>query len=73
MKRILFLLLIAGAMIFPSYAQRLIPKQQGVEIVGSIPLIRGEKLFQPERFGVGVAFTRYLKQANYLFLSTEYE
>lgn len=73
MKRILFLLLIAGTIIFPSYAQRLIPKQQGVEIVGSIPLIRGEKLFQPERFGVGVAFTRYLKQANYLFLSTEYE
>lgn len=57
----------------PSHAQRLIPKQKGIEIVGSVPLIKGEKLFHGDNFGVGVSLTRYLKRENYTFVLAEYE
>src|SRR3712207_5724521 len=65
----------AVAMIFslPSHAQRLIPGQRGIEVVGSIPLIKGEKLFHGDNFGVGVSLTRYLKRENYTFVLAEYE
>ncbi|MCG2649283.1 conjugal transfer protein TraO [Alloprevotella tannerae] len=66
---------IALAMAFavPSQAQRLIPKQKGIEVVGSVPLIKGEKLFAPNNFGMGVSLTHYLKRENYAFASAEYE
>ena len=57
----------------PSQAQRLIPKQKGVEVVGSVPLIKGEKLFTGDNFGVGISLTRYLKKENYTFVMAEYE
>ena len=57
----------------PSQAQRLIPKQRGIEVVGSIPLIKGEKLFTGGNFGAGISLTRYLKKENYTFASLEYE
>ncbi len=65
----------AVAMIFslPSHAQRLIPGQRGIEVVGSIPLIKGEKLFHGDNFGVGVSLTRYLKRENYTFVGIGYE
>lgn len=65
----------AVAMTFslPSHAQRLIPKQKGIEVVGSVPLIKGEKLFAKDNFGVGVSLTRYLKRENYSFVGVEYE
>ena len=56
-----------------SQAQRLIPKQRGVEVVGSVPLIKGEKLFTGDNFGVGISLTRYLKKENYTFVMAEYE
>ncbi len=66
---------VAVAMTFslPSHAQRLIPGQRGIEVVGSIPLIKGEKLFAKDNFGIGVSLTRYLKRENYTFVLAEYE
>lgn len=66
---------VAVAMTFclPSHAQRLIPGQRGIEVVGSAPLIKGEKLFHGDNFGVGVSLTRYLKRENYTLVGIEYE
>ena len=66
---------VAVAMLFslPSHAQRLIPKQLGIEVLGSVPLIKGEKPFTGDNFGVGISLTRYLKRENYTFASLEYE
>ena len=57
----------------PSQAQRLIPKQRGIEVLGSVPLIKGEKLFIGDNFGIGISLTRYLKRENYTFVGVEYE
>ena len=57
----------------PSHAQRLIPKQKGIEVMGSVPLVKGEKFFAKDNFCVGVSLTRYLKQENYSFVGVEYE
>lgn len=64
---------VAMAFSLPSHAQRLIPKQKGMEVVGSVPLIKGEKFFVKDNFGVGVSLTRYLKRENYTFVMAEYE
>ena len=64
---------VAMAFSLPLHAQRLIPKQRGMEVVGSVPLIKGEKLFAKDNFGVGVSLTRYLKRENYTFVGVEYE
>jgi len=65
----------AVAMLFslPSHAQRLIPKQRGIEVLGSVPLIKGEKLFAKDNFGVSVSLTRHLGRENYTFVMAEYE
>ncbi|KJJ86605.1 conjugal transfer protein TraO [Prevotella intermedia ZT] len=65
--------MMAMAFAVPSHAQRLIPKQKGIEVVSSVPLIKGEKLFAKDNFGVGVSLTRYLKRENYAFALAEYE
>ena len=74
-KKIILSVCVAVAMAFslPSQAQRLIPKQRGVEVVGSVPILKGEKLFQGDNFGVGVSLTHYLKRENYTFVTVEYE
>ena len=74
-KKLILSACVAVAMTFclPSHAQRLIPGQKGIEVVGSIPLIKGEKLFAKDNFGVGVSLTRYLKRENYTFVLAEYE
>ena len=66
---------VSVAMLFglPSHAQRLIPKQRGIEVMGSVPLIKGEKLFTGDNFGVGILLTRYLGRENYTFVGVEYE
>ena len=64
---------VATAFCLPSQAQRLIPKQRGIEVVGSVPLIKGEKLFTGDNFGMGAALTRYLGRENYTFVMAEYE
>ena len=72
---IIVMVCVAVAVLFslPSHAQRLIPKQRGIEVVGSVPLIKGEKLFTGDKFGVAISLTRYLKRENYTFASLEYE
>lgn len=74
-KKIILSVCAAVAMAFslPSQAQRLIPKQKGMEVVGSVPLVKGEKFFGKDNFGVGVSLTRYLKRENYSFVGVEYE
>lgn len=74
-KKLILSACVAVAMTFclPSHAQRLIPKQKGIEIVGSVPLIKGKKLFAKDNFGIGVSLTRYLKRENYTFVGIEYE
>ena len=74
-KFLLFTMCVVMAMAFavPSHAQRLIPKQKGIEVVGCVPFVKGEKLFAKDNFGVGVSLTRYLKRENYAFALAEYE
>ena len=74
-KKIILSVCAAVAMAFslPSHAQRLIPKQKGIEVMGSVPLVKGEKFFAKDNFCVGVSLTRYLKRENYSFVGVEYE
>ena len=74
-KKLILSACVAVAMAFslPSHAQRLIPKQKGMEVVGSVPLVKGEKFFAKDNFCVGVSLTRYLKRENYSFVGVEYE
>ena len=74
-KKIILSVCAAVAMAFslPSHAQRLIPKQKGIEVMGSVPLVKGEKFFGKDNFGLGISLTRYLKRENYTFVLAEYE
>ena len=64
---------VAMAFSLPSQAQRLIPKQRGIEVVGSVPIIKGEKFLAADNFGMGVSLTRYMSRENYTFVMAEYE
>ena len=74
-NNIILTVCVAVAMTFslPSQAQRLIPKQRRLEVVGSIPLIKGEKFLAADNFGIGTSLTRYLGRENYTFVMAEYE
>jgi len=74
-KKIILSVCAAVAMAFslPSQAQRLIPKQRGIEVVGSVPLIKGEKFLVADNFGMGASLARYLGRENYTFVMAEYE
>ena len=74
-KKIILSVCAAVAMAFslPSQAQRLIPKQRGIEVAGSVPLIKGEKFLAADNFGMGASLTRYLGCENYTFVMAEYE
>ena len=74
-KKLILSACVAVAMAFslPSQAQRLIPKQRGIEVVGSVPLIKGEKFLAADNFGMEVSLTRYLGRENYTFVMAEYE
>lgn len=74
-KKIILSVCAAVAMAFslPSQAQRLIPKQRSIEVVGSVPLIKGEKFLAAGNFGMGASLTRYLGRENYTFVMAEYE
>ena len=74
-KKIILSVCAAVAMAFslPSQAQRLIPKQRGIEVVGNVPLIKGEKFLASDNFGMGAALTRYMGRENYTFVMAEYE
>ena len=72
-KKIILSVCTAVAMAFslPSHAQRLIPKQKGIEVIGSVPLIKGEKFLAADNFGMGASLTRYLSRENYTFVMAE--
>ena len=74
-KKIILSVCAAVAMAFslPSQAQRLIPKQRGIEVAGNVPLIKGEKFLAADNFGMGASLTRYLRHENYTFVMAEYE
>lgn len=48
-------------------------KQIGIEIVGSVPLIKSEKFLVADNFDMGASLTRYLGRENYTFVMAEYE
>lgn len=73
MKKFCILLACAVCGFISANAQRLLPKQQGIEVFASVPLIKGEKVFSKEQWGAGVSLTKYLKRASYAFLLAEYE
>ena len=73
MKKFCLLLACAVCGFISANAQRLIPKQQGIEVITSVPLIKGEKAFSKEQWNLGVSLTKYLKRASYAFLLAEYE
>ena len=73
MKKLCLLLTGALCRFFSVKAQRLIPRQLGIELIASVPLIKGEKVFSKEHWGAGVSLTRYLKRASYAFLLAKYE
>ena len=73
MKRAVILLVCTVATAISSHAQRLLPRQTGVEITAGVPVIQNEKLIQPETFTANISFTRYLKAENYTFFSALYE
>ena len=73
MKKLCLLLACALCGFFSVNAQRLIPRQQGIEVIAFVPLIKGEKVFSKEQWGAGVSLTKYLKRASYAFLLAEYE
>ena len=73
MKKLCLLLACAVCGFISANAQRLLPKQQGIELIASVPLIKGEKIFSKEQWGLGVSLTKYLKRASYAFLLAEYE
>ena len=74
-NNIIMTVCIAVAMLLslPLQAQRLIPKQRGIEVAGSVPIIKGEKFLAADNFGMGVSLTRYLGRENYTFVLAEYE
>ena len=74
-KKLILSACVAVAMAFslPLQAQRLIPKQRGIEVVGSVPLIKGEKFLAADNFGMGASLTRSLGHENYTFVMAEYE
>ena len=74
-KKLILSACVAVAMAFslPLQAQRLIPKQRGIEVVGSVPLIKGEKFLAADNFGMGASLTRSLGRENYTFVMAEYE
>ena len=73
MKRAIILLFCTVTTAISLHAQRLLPRQTGVEITAGVPVIQNEKLIQPETFTANISFTRYLKAENYTFLSVLYE
>ena len=73
MKKLCLLLTGALCGFFSVKVQRLIPRQQGIELIASVPLIKGAKIFSKEQWGLGVSLTKYLKRASYAFLLAEYE
>lgn len=71
MKRLCLLLVCALLGVVSSEAQRLLSRQRGVELVLSVPSLRGEPLTRSQ-LSMGVALTQNLKRAHYGFLSAEY-
>lgn len=69
----LLALAIAMTSSLSSQAQRLVPKQRGIEIAASVPIIKGQSLFQQENFGLSLSLTRNLKRGRYTYLSAVYE
>ena len=46
---------------------------KGIEVVGSVSLIKSEKFLAADNFGMGASLTRYLGCENYTFVMAEYE
>ena len=54
-------------------AQRLVPSQKGLEVLASVPIVKGKSLFKPDDFGMTFSLSHYLKRGKYTFVSAGYE
>ena len=54
-------------------AQRLVPRQKGLEVSASMPIVKGKSLFKQDDFGVALSLSHYLKRGKYTFVSAGYE
>ena len=54
-------------------AQRLVPRQKGLEVSASMPIVKGKSLFKQDDFGMTLSLSHYLKRGKYTFVLAGYE
>ena len=54
-------------------AQRLVPRQKGLEVSASVPIVKGKSLFKQDDLGLTLSLSHYLKRGKYTFVSAGYE
>lgn len=72
MKRLYLLLWLACIAILPIQAQRLIPKQYGVTLLGGVPLVSQGGLFQKGNGEFTIEGSRYFQGGNYLYVASNF-
>ena len=45
-------------------AQRLVPRQKGLEVSASMPIVKGKSLLKQDDFGLTLSLSHYLKRGN---------
>lgn len=58
--------------VLPATAQRLVPKQKGIEVSVSLPLLKDTKLIHEGNYGLALSLTHNLKHGRYSYLSAVY-
>lgn len=64
MKRLLFVLMALAVLCGTANAQRLLPKQGGLELYGGLP-IQKQGMFMDGSFSVGMAYMKYMRGYHY--------
>lgn len=63
---------LAMTSVLPATAQRLVPRQKGIELSASLPLLKGTKLIHKGNYGFALSLTHNLKHGRYHYLSAVY-
>ena len=74
-RKILYPLLCAALMIVSvvsTKAQRLVPRQKGLELSVHVPLLKEPPLISQDNFAASLSFSRNLKRGRYTYLSAVY-
>lgn len=75
MKRHFFissLCALAMTQVLPATAQRLVPRQKGIEVAASLPLLKGTNLLHEGNYGLSLSLTHNLRHGRYTYLSAVY-